>query len=50
MTVILTRKGLQGIPLTVDMQGEQTDGLLGFRARQHADLIDVENSRILRPD
>ena len=40
----LNKKGpFKGIPLTVDMQGEQTDGLLGFRARQHADLIDVEN-------
>ena len=40
----LDKKGpFKGIPLTVDLQGERTDGLLGFRARQHADLIDVEN-------
>ncbi len=40
----LDKKGpFKGIPLTVDLQGEATDGLLGFRARQHADLIDVEN-------
>ena len=40
----LDKKGpFKGIPLTVDLQGEAADGLLGFRARQHADLIDVEN-------
>ena len=40
----LDKKGpFKGIPLTVDLQGEATDGLLGFRARQHADLIDMEN-------
>ena len=40
----LDRKGpFRGIPLTVDLIGERTEGLLGFRARQHADLIDVDN-------
>lgn len=38
----LDKKGpFKGIPLTVDLHGEATEGLLGFRARQHADLLDV---------
>jgi dCTP deaminase len=46
----LNKKGpFKGIPLTVDLQGEATDGLLGFRARQHADLIDVENIGYYEP-
>lgn len=46
----LNKKGpFRGIPLTVDLQGEATDGLLGFRARQHADLIDVENIGYYEP-
>ncbi len=39
----------RGIPLTVDLVGEKTDGLLGFRARPHADLIDVDNVDYYEP-
>ena len=32
-----------GIALTVDLQGAQNDGLIGYKARPHAPLIDIEN-------
>ena len=31
-----------GIPLSIDLSGGQ-DGLIGYRARKHTDLIDLEN-------
>jgi len=32
-----------GIALTVDLQGAGNDGLIGYKARPHAPLIDIEN-------
>ena len=32
-----------GIALTVDLQGAGDDGLIGYKARPHAPLIDIEN-------
>ncbi|MCC6473239.1 MAG: 2'-deoxycytidine 5'-triphosphate deaminase [Burkholderiales bacterium] len=34
------RKG--GLPVTVDVRGEKTDGLIGFRAKNHTGLIDID--------
>jgi dCTP deaminase len=32
----------EGIPFTVDLQGDPKTGLMGFRARKHAGLIDLD--------
>ena len=32
----------EGIPFTVDLQGDPVTGLVGFRARKHAGLIDID--------
>jgi len=31
-----------GVPVSVDVRGEQSDGLIGFRAKTHAGLIDID--------
>ena len=31
-----------GIPLTADVQGKDNDGLIGFRAKRHAKVIDID--------
>ena len=31
----------QGLPLTVDLEGADSDGVIGYRARKHAGLIDL---------
>ena len=31
-----------GVPITVDVHGEATDGIIGYRAKNHAGLIDVD--------
>ncbi len=38
-----------GIPVTVDLAGTGGDGLLGFRARRHASLIDVDETGHYNP-
>ncbi|HYB10372.1 MAG TPA: 2'-deoxycytidine 5'-triphosphate deaminase [Alphaproteobacteria bacterium] len=32
----------EGVPLTVDLVGENRDGLVGFRAKKHTGLIDLD--------
>ena len=32
---------VNGVPLTVDLEGSRADGLIGYKARQHAALIDI---------
>jgi dCTP deaminase len=39
-----------GIALTVDLQGITGDGLIGYKARQHTPLIDVERINHYDPD
>lgn len=34
-----------GVPVSVDVRGETTAGLIGYRARNHAGLIDVDKVR-----
>ena len=34
-----------GVPVTVDVMGEQTKGLIGYRAKSHAGLIDIDRVR-----
>ena len=34
-----------GIPVSVDVRGESTGGLIGYRAKRHAGLIDVDRLR-----
>jgi len=34
------RKG--GLPITVDVKGDKTNGLIGFKAKNHTDLIDID--------
>jgi dCTP deaminase len=34
-----------GVPVTVDVSGERTGGLIGYRAKNHAGLIDVDRPR-----
>lgn len=36
---------LAGVPVTVDVRGEKTGGLIGYRAKNHAGLIDVDRVR-----
>lgn len=31
-----------GVPVTVDVRGEKTGGLIGYRAKSHAGLIDID--------
>jgi dCTP deaminase len=31
-----------GVPITVDVHGEATDGIIGYKAKNHAGLIDVD--------
>jgi dCTP deaminase len=39
-----------GIGLTVDLQGAGEDGLIGYKARQHAPLIDIDRVGHYDPD
>jgi dCTP deaminase len=34
-----------GVPITVDVRGAQSGGIIGYRARNHAGLIDVDRVR-----
>ncbi len=34
----------KGIAITVDLQGASGDGLIGYKARKHSDVIDVEKT------
>jgi dCTP deaminase len=34
-----------GVPVTVDVSGQRTQGLIGYRAKSHAGLIDVDRVR-----
>jgi dCTP deaminase len=34
-----------GVPVTVDVAGEKTGGLIGYRAKAHAGLIDIDRVR-----
>jgi len=34
-----------GVPVSVDVQGEKTGGLIGYKARSHAGLIDIDRVR-----
>ena len=34
-----------GVPVTVDVLGEKTGGLIGYRAKNHAGLIDIDRPR-----
>ena len=34
-----------GVPVTVDVRGEKTSGLIGYRAKSHAGLIDIDRVR-----
>jgi dCTP deaminase len=34
-----------GVPVTVDVRGEASDGIIGYKARNHAGLIDIDISR-----
>ena len=34
-----------GVPVTVDVRGEKTGGLIGYRAKSHAGLIDIDRVR-----
>ena len=34
-----------GLPVTVDVRGEQSKGIIGFKAKNHAGLIDIDKSR-----
>ncbi len=37
------------IPLTVDLRGESATGLIGYKARKHADLIDIDKTNYYDP-
>ncbi|MBT5811922.1 MAG: 2'-deoxycytidine 5'-triphosphate deaminase [Rhodospirillaceae bacterium] len=39
----------EGIPFTVDLQGDPATGLVGFRARKHAGLIDIDQKNHYDP-
>ena len=34
-----------GVPVTVDVQGDKSGGLIGYKARSHAGLIDIDRVR-----
>lgn len=34
-----------GVPITVDVRGERSEGVIGFKARSHSDLIDIDRVR-----
>src|SRR5215210_6986559 len=34
-----------GVPVTVDVSGERTNGLIGYKAKNHAGLIDIDRLR-----
>ena len=34
-----------GVPITVDVRGEQSGGVIGFKARAHSGLIDMDRER-----
>ncbi len=34
-----------GVPVTVDVQGDRSGGLIGYKARSHAGLIDIDKLR-----
>lgn len=34
-----------GVPVTVDVQGDKSGGLIGYKARSHAGLIDIDKVR-----
>jgi dCTP deaminase len=38
-----------GVPITVDVKGEQSGGIIGYKARSHAGLIDVDRIRYYDP-
>ena len=42
----LTEDEIQnGVPVTVDVSGKGTEGLIGYRAKNHAGLIDIDKPR-----
>lgn len=34
-----------GVPVSVDVRGDQSDGLVGYKARHHAGLVDIDRIR-----
>ena len=34
-----------GVPVTVDARGEKSDGLIGYKAKSHSGLIDIDKTR-----
>ena len=38
-----------GIAVTVDLRGERTDGLIGYKAKTHTDLIDIDKTDFYDP-
>jgi dCTP deaminase len=34
-----------GVPITVDVRGENSDGIIGFKAKSHSGLIDIDLER-----
>ena len=34
-----------GVPVSVDIRGDRTDGLIGYRAKSHSGLIDIDRIR-----
>jgi dCTP deaminase len=47
----LDRKDIKdGIPVTVDLQGTGGSTLVGYKARQHTDLIDVDKVNFYEPE
>ena len=42
----MTEEDIQsGVPVTVDVAGDRTGGLIGYRAKSHAGLIDIDRVR-----
>ena len=38
-----------GLAFTVDVAGDKATGIVGYKARRHTDVIDIDRSRPLRP-
>ena len=38
-----------GIPLSIDLSG-MTEGLIGYRARKHTDLINIQNIKYYKKE
>jgi dCTP deaminase len=34
-----------GVPIRVDVRGEKTDGIIGYKAKSHSNLIDIDKER-----